>query len=234
MEQLKFTLGPYEFFAAIIGGSPLVIAIFLLLNPIRDLNDFFLTLSNQLSIPVVVAAAFCSYLLGGAIQGVSWRYFLFCCGRLHKSYRYFGDMIALKNAQLPEVKELAEVSELEFEDKLVLLLRQEIGIPQNLNWLDARLMAYLKEMGSQALVTAELHLVNHIMYRNLSINFLILSAAFLLNLLRVQSSVLEQIVFIVLLLLIAYLTFFRSLSFKKWQNRELLLGFYFSVCHRSR
>ena len=39
MDLFKFALGPYEFFAAIIGGVPLVLAIVLLYNPAMSLQD---------------------------------------------------------------------------------------------------------------------------------------------------------------------------------------------------
>ncbi|NEQ46501.1 MAG: hypothetical protein F6K00_24345 [Leptolyngbya sp. SIOISBB] len=229
MDQLKFALGPYEFFASIIGGSPLVIVLFLLFNPIAGPQDLFLVFKNNLSTSAALMSAFISYLLGGGIQGVSWRYFLALCRIFKRDYGYFGDMIPRKHQQLPhDANEIADL-ELDFEDRLVLLLREKTGIPQKLNWLDARLTSYLKENGSQAPITAELHLVNHIMYRNLSLGFLILSLTFVINTLRVQSFILEQSILILLLLGLSYAMFFRSLSFKKWHNRELLLGFYFSA-----
>lgn len=228
MDQLKFTLGPYEFFASIIGGSPLFVALLLLFNPVASPQDLFLIFKNNLSTSTALMSAFVSYILGGGIQGISWRYFLALCRLFKRSYYYFGDMIPQKHRILPRnATEIADL-ELEFEDRLVLLLRDKTGIPNKINWLDARLTSYLKEHGSQASATAELHLVNHIMYRNLSLGFLILGLTFLFNILRVQSFILEQSILTLLLLSLSYTMFFRSLSFKKWHNRELLLGFYFS------
>ncbi|MEM9121391.1 MAG: hypothetical protein AAGD09_26440 [Cyanobacteria bacterium P01_F01_bin.56] len=228
MDQLKFTLGPYEFFASIIGGSPLFVTLLLLFNPVASPQDLFLIFRDNLSLYTALMAAFISYILGGSIQGISWRYFLALCQFFKRDYGYFGDMIPQKHGQLPhDASAIAEL-DLEFEDRLVLLLREKTGIPKKLHWLDARLTSYLKENGSQAPITAELHLVNHIMYRNLSLGFLILGFTFIFNILRVQSFVLEQSILTLLLLGLSYTMFFRSLSFKKWHNRELLLGFYFS------
>ena len=44
MDKLKFALGPYEVLASIIGGSPLVLAIFLLYNPSGSLQNTFLNI----------------------------------------------------------------------------------------------------------------------------------------------------------------------------------------------
>ena len=231
MEQLKFTLGPYEFFASIVGGSPLVLAIFLIYNPSNNLQDMFLTIKNNLSIPVVFLVVFFSYILGGSIQGITWRYFLFLCNFFHFNYSYLGNVILEKSALLPQINEVQEHSILEFEDKLVLMLREKVGIPQNIRWLDARLAAYLKERSSQAVITAESQQANHIMYRNISFGFLLLPIVLLINIFRTQSFTFEYPVLILIFVLISYVTFFRLLSFKKWYNRELLLGFYFSTCN---
>lgn len=229
MEQLKFALGPYKIFASTVGGSPLVLGIFLVCNPSNNLQDVFLAIKNNLSIPVVLLVVFFSYILGGSIQGITWRYFLFFCKIFRRDYNYFGNMISEKNALLTQTSEIQAPSVLEFEDKLVLLLREKTGIPKNLDWLNARLTAYLKERSSQAVITAESYLANHIMYRNMSFGFLLLPIVLLVNLLRTRSFTFEQPMLILLFLLISYMTFFRSLSFKRWHNRELLLGFYFSA-----
>ena len=229
MEQLKFALGPYEIFASIVGGSPLVLGIFLVYNPSNNLQDGFLAIKNNLSLPMVLLVVLLSYMLGGSIQGVTWRYFLFFCKFFRQDYNYFGNMILEKNALLTQAGEMQALSAPGFEDKLVLLLREKVGIPKNLDWLNNRLTAYLKERSSQAVITAESYLANHIMYRNMSFGFLLLPVLLLINLLRTRSFTFEQPMLILLFLLISYMSFFRSLSFKRWHNRELLLNFYFSA-----
>jgi hypothetical protein len=233
MEQLKFSLGPYEIFASIVGGFPLVLAIFLLFNPSHDFQDVFLIVKNNLSIPVVLLIVCFSYILGGSIQGITWKHFLFFCNFFHRDYSYFGNMIAKRNALLTPADESKAPSELDFEDKLVLLLREKVGIPDKMSWINDRLTSYLKERNSPAIVTAESYLANHIMYRNLSFGFLLLPIVLLVNLIRARSFTFEHPVLILLFLLLSYMTFFRSLSFKKWHNRELLLGFYFSATNGS-
>ncbi len=209
MEQFKFALGPYEIFASIVGGSPLVLAIFLIGNPSNNLQNVFLIIKDNLSIPMVFLMAFFSYILGGSIQGITWKYFLFFCKFFNRDYNYFGNMISEKNAlftqeAFTQEDEIQAPSALEFEDKLVLLLREKVGIPKNMDWLNSRLTAYLKEHSSQAVITAESYLANHIMYRNMSFGFLLLSIVLLINLLRTQLFIFEQPVLILVSLLISY------------------------------
>jgi hypothetical protein len=234
MDQVKFALGPYEIFSSTVGGSPLVLALLLICNPSSNLQNLFLLVKNDLSIPGAVLIVFFSYILGGSLQGITWKYFLFLCNLFHQEYSYFGGMIAgtpLQQAPLPQASDLAAALDLEFEDKLVLLLREKVGIPKNLDWLNARLTAYLKERGSPAVITAESYLANHIMYRNMSFGFLLLPVVLIVNLLRTQVFAIEQPLLILLCIAISYMTFLRSLSFKKWHSRELVLGFYFSASH---
>lgn len=229
MEQLKFALGPYEVFASIVGGSPLVLAIFMIYNPSDNLQDIFLLITNNLSIPVVFLIGFFSYMLGGSAQGITWKYFLFLCNWLRLDYSYLGPVIIERNTQLARLDQAPEPGSLEFEDKLVLMLQEKVGIPKKIAWLDSRLAAYLKERGSQAVITAESYQANHIMYRNISFGCLLLLGVLLINLVRTQAFDFEDVALMIMFLTISYVTFFRSVSFKKWHNRELLLGFYFSA-----
>jgi hypothetical protein len=231
MEQLKFALGEYEVFASIVGGSPIVLAIFLICNPSNNFQILVSTINSNLSIPVALLIVFFSYILGGSVQGITWKYFLFLCKLFRLDYTYLGNMISERNALLTQPSEIQVPSVLEFEDKLVFLLREKIGIPKNVDWLNPRLTAYLKERSSLAVITAESFMANHIMYRNMSFGFLLLSIVVLVNILRTWLFTFDQLMLILLFLLISYLTFFRSLSFKSWNSRELLLGFYFSACN---
>ena len=232
MDKLKFALGPYEVFSAIIGGSPLILALFLLYNPVGNLQDTFLSVKDELSFPLVLLIGFCSYILGGSIQGITWRYFLLLCKAFRKDYSYFGNMIEERNAALAQTYEPAVIAALDFEDKLVLRLRDKIGIPKNPNWIDSRLAAYLKAISSEAIATSESYLASHIMHRNLSFGFLLLPIVIVTNFFQGGFSF-EKLMLIFLSLFIAYMSFFRALAFKRWQNRELLLGFYFSTENRA-
>jgi hypothetical protein len=53
MEQLKLALGEYEIFASTVGGSPLVLAIFLICNPSNSFQTLC-SVNNNLSIPVTL------------------------------------------------------------------------------------------------------------------------------------------------------------------------------------
>ncbi len=231
MEQLKFALGPYEIFASAVGGFPLVLAIFLICNSPNRLQDVLLTAKIHLSTPVVIFMVFFSYILGGSIQSITWRYFLLGCKIFRQDHNYsFGKVVSEKNIRLSASDEFQASSALQLEDRLVILLREKVGIPKKMDWLNDRLSAYLRECNSQAVTTAESYMASHIMYRNMSFGFLTLSIAIFVNIFQLRLFLLDEFVLAYCALFFACITFFRSISFKRWHGRELLLGFYFSAC----
>ena len=76
MEQFKFALGPYELFASIVGGLPLTLAICLAYNPTTSLQDIISIIQGNFSTQIAIVFIFFSYILGGLVQGITWKYFL--------------------------------------------------------------------------------------------------------------------------------------------------------------
>lgn len=230
MEQLKYSLGPFELFAAIIGGSPFILAGFLMYNPVKSLTDLAQVIQSSGASGGAVAIAltmlFLSYIIGGTIQGLSWRYFLWLCRIFKKDYFYFGESFFDK-LRASKQKTFNDTRFLEFEDRLVLQIRDKVGVPQKLHWIDSRMKAYLRECNSPAVGDADIHVASHIMYRNLSLGCLLLCGVSLVTAIRTSS--LEFFWVALLVIFLAYLMFLRSVSFKRWQNRALILGFYFAV-----
>ncbi|EKV03714.1 hypothetical protein Lepto7375DRAFT_6025 [Leptolyngbya sp. PCC 7375] len=226
MEQLKYFLGPFELFASIIGGSPFIVAGFLLYNPVESLADLAPIIQSSGTLAISLTFLFLSYIIGGTVQTLSWRYFLLLCHVFKQEYLYMDSQLRERDKKLQQA-ELGNASLLDFEDRLVLQLQQKIGLPKKMRWINARLKAYLRENNSPSVTAAEMHTASHIMYRNLSLGCLILGFVSLINTFRVSS--LELLIVVPLFGYGAYLMFRRSVSFKKWQNRELLLGFYFAA-----
>ncbi|MFG6099308.1 hypothetical protein SPB21_28940 [Leptothoe sp. ISB3NOV94-8A] len=226
MEQLKYFLGPFELFASIIGGSPFIVAGFLLYNPVESLADLAPVIQSSGTLAISLTFLFLSYIIGGTVQTLSWRYFLLLCHVFKQEYLYMDSQLRERDKKLKQA-ELGNTSSLDFEDRLVLQLQQKIGLPKKMRWINARLKAYLRENNSPSVTAAEMHTASHIMYRNLSLGCLILGFVSLINTFRVSS--LELLIVAPFFGYVAYLMFRRSVSFKKWQNRELLLGFYFAV-----
>ncbi|MEM9809508.1 MAG: hypothetical protein AAF959_30030 [Cyanobacteria bacterium P01_D01_bin.56] len=225
MEQLKNNLGPFELFAAIIGGSPFVLAGILLYNPVKTLAELVPLIQKSGSLPIALTILFLSYIIGSTVQDLGWRYFLSLCRLFKEDYFYYGDQLIKRN-QLLQQPVSSDVSHLEFEDKLVLQLREYIGIPNNLDWMNGRLTAYLRECKSPSVATVERFIASHIMHRSLSLGCLVLCMVSIINTVRLGS--LASLAIVPILLYCAYLMFFQALSFQRWQNRELLLGFYFA------
>jgi hypothetical protein len=235
MDLFKFALGPYEFFASIIGGVPILLATFLLYNPVISLQELIVQISASFSIQLLIALSLCSYLLGGLTQGITWKYFLVLCDLFDKDFEYFGkNFITNKNKELAAMDQQSTPKTLEFEDKLVLLLREKIGIPNPISWIYPRLCSYLKEHNRPSIVTADLYQATHIMYRNISFCLLLVGLSLFVNLLRVRLFSFEQLLILLAAVVLAYVAFVRSVSFKRWYTREVLLGFYFAVCNEDR
>ncbi|WP_017298531.1 hypothetical protein [Nodosilinea nodulosa] len=231
MDLFKFALGPYEFFAAIIGGVPLILAIALLYNPAISLQDLIVAVQTSFSIQVVIALAFVSYLLGGLVQGGTWKFFLALCHLFNRDYHYFQAGVLLDREEwLNGLAKDVDPKTLDFEDRLVLLLRDKIGTPKTMNHLYSRVCSYLKEHNRPSIVTADLYQATHIMYRSISFGLLILAGVLPINMLRVGMISFEQIALFVMSLVLSYVAFLRSVSFKRWYAREVLLGFYFAAC----
>ncbi len=229
MEQLKNSLGPYELFAAIIGGSPFILAVFLIYNPLESLMDLANVVqtlgSGGGALAIALTILFLSYIIGGTVQGLTWRYFLLLCRLFNKEYLYLGNQLIERDRALKQ-QEPQDASSLEFEDRLVLLLRQEIGIPKKSDWMNSRLRSYLRERNSPSVAASDTLIASHIMYRNLSLGCLIICLVSFVNAIRLGA--LEPLMIIPILGYAAYLMFWQSVSFKKWQNRDLILGFYFA------
>ncbi|MBW4483358.1 MAG: hypothetical protein KME14_12520 [Tildeniella torsiva UHER 1998/13D] len=231
MDLFKFALGPYEFFAAILGGVPLVLAIFLLYNPAMGVQEFSGLVQTGFSLQVLIALAFASYLLGGLAQSVTWTFFLALCNLFDRDLHYFPAEILLERGEwLQGLAQDVDPKTLDFESRLLLLLQDKVGMPTKMNHLYSRVCSYLKENNRPSLITADLYQATHIMYRNLSFGLLILSGVFLVNILRIGAASFEQVALFFGTLALSYIAFIRSVSFKRWHSREVLLGFYFAAC----
>ena len=168
MEQLKYSLGPFELFASMVGGAPFVLAVFLLYNPVESLADLIPIIQNNGTVAISLTILFLSYVVGGTVQGLSWRYFLWLCKLFKKNYLYFDDRLTAIDRTLKQ-STAHKPNLLEFDERVVLKLREKIGIPKNLNWMNSRLKSYLREQNSPSVAAADTFIASHIMYRNLSL-----------------------------------------------------------------
>jgi hypothetical protein len=185
MEQFKYSLGPYELFSSIIGGVPILLASLILYNPIESLRDVVPIIKNNSSISIAVTFVLLSYILGGLTGRISWFYFLFLCKMLKKDYHYFGDLILRKKEKLENICGEIDINSLPFEERLTLFLIRKIGIPEKFDRIDERLMIYLRGRNAQSVSIADSYRATHIMYRGLSLGFLIMTAVLVINVLRV-------------------------------------------------
>ena len=238
MDQFKFSLGPFELFASIIGGMPLFLAAYIWYQPIQDLPDLAHSIQENASLSNAFVVLFVSYILSTTFRSLTWKCFAYLARRLKRSHRYFGELIVSKRGQLGAIAERIQIegihsSALSFEDRLVYLLEEKIGIPEKTYWIDTRIEAYLREHNKRdTLNTVELHLATHIMYRTWSFGFCVLGLILLINPFRAGQHSFAVWLLPLLSFLFAYLNFSMALNFKRWHNRELLLGFYFAAMNQ--
>jgi hypothetical protein len=231
MKSLNFSLGPFEIFAAIMGGLPLFFACFLLYHPTGSLQDLVPIVRQNASVAIAVVILSFSYVLGGVAQSPSWRYFLLLCKLFRQDFNYFGhNPIQESNKRLLQAGMPLSLEALSFEDKLVVLLHKELDIQQETGWMAGRLKAYLREREKQSVLNdSERYLATHIMYRTWSLGFFAMSAVLVFNLFRVSPLTFELWLLPWGAIAFAFLTFYNAVKFKRWHSRELLLGFYFAA-----
>ncbi|MFK8181908.1 MAG: hypothetical protein AB8B99_00945 [Phormidesmis sp.] len=234
MDQFKFSLGPFEFFASIIGGIPLCLAGYFLYSPIDSLKPEWMIFQEGNLVAIAFVALGVSYVISSTLQGFTWQYFRRLSKLFNCNYRYFlGSFIREKQRQLQAMAQPIALDALSFEARLVFLLQKHIGIPEKMHWMDARVTAYMREHNKQAVLNrAERHLAVHIMHRTWSFGFCVLGFVLLLNPFRLAHHSLELWLLPFVAWLFAYFSFAMALSFKRWHNQVLLLGFYFAAMNQ--
>jgi hypothetical protein len=226
MDQFKFSIGPYELFSSTIAGTPILFAIFLLYRPIESLRDIVSVIRDNSSLSIAVTLVITSYILGGLCTAITWKYFLYICKIFKIDYSYLGMKILEKMKKIDALPADVRLEALDFEDRLIYLLIQKIGIVKRLSLLDARLISYLRLHSLQTVSIAESHLAFHIMYRTLSFGFLLLALVLFTNIFRTGIFTLEQITLPLFSIILSLAAFRMAVSFRKWRNREIVLCFY--------
>ncbi len=226
MDQLKFSLGPYELFSSILAGAPQLLCLLLLYRPISGMAELLPIIKDNSSFSIAATIILSCYLLGSLSSGITWNYFLFLCWLFGVDYSYFGKVVLQKMAEIKSNPERMSAESLDFEERLAVLLLKKIGSIEALGMLDARLIPYLRLHSLPTISVVETYLAQHIMLRALSFGFLLLTIVLAINIFRVPVFRFEQILMLLGAFLISLLAFRRSISFRKWRYREILLTFY--------
>jgi hypothetical protein len=226
MDQFKFSIGPYELFSSTIAGTPILFAIFLLYRPIESLREIVSVIRDNSSLSIAVTLVIISYILGGLCAAITWKYFLYICKKFKIDYSYLGMNILERMRKIEALSADVRLEALDFEDRLIYLLIDKIGIVKRLSLLDDRLISYLRLHSLQTVLIAESHLAFHIMYRTLSFGFLLLALVLFTNIFRTGIFTLEQITLPLFSIILSLAAFRMAVSFRKWRNREIVLCFY--------
>lgn len=227
MDQLKFSLGPFELFSSILAGAPLLLGVYLIYRPINGMRELITILKDNSSFSLAVGVVLACYLLGSLTQGISWRYFLYITKIFRIDYGDNGRRALRKMEELKADLNNLIVDALGFEDRLAALLLKKIGSIQRLSVLDSRLISYVRLHSLPTAAVAESYLAQHIMFRALSFGFLLFAPVLAVNAYRTPNFTKEEILLPCVSLLISVAAFQRAVSFRRWRYRELLHTFYF-------
>ena len=93
MNQLKYSLGPFEVFSSFISGLPLLLSFYILYNREFSLARFNSTILMNSSFADLLLLTLISYVLGALISGISYPYFKFMGKLLGRDFLYFEKQI---------------------------------------------------------------------------------------------------------------------------------------------
>jgi len=224
MESIKNSIGPFEIFSSFISGIPIVFSFYLLFIPGAklELNELILkaTFSNLMLIIIIC------YLIGGSVSGISYKFLKLFSKLLRK------DHLAIEKSFLENINDIKtkyskdEFLEMKLEDRIAHLVKIHIGISK-LSWVNDRLLPYIQKKEFQLAQKAQNHVAISIMYRNLSLGFLILTFSIITFLFLNKTYASLYYIFPILSLVFSYLAINQAISFRHWWARDVLLGFYY-------
>lgn len=229
MNPLKFSLGPYDLFGAIISGLPILFGIDLIYYQ-WNLGEILRSVA-ELDLQHLLVGVILSYLLGSMMSGLTWFYFHRVCHLFKKHYddaegRLLSKMKDLEGEMSPEEFEKAS-----FKERLAYMVKRRI-CDTEINGVNNRLLPLLRQEAPAIAANADQFMALKIMFRNLSFGLLVLFA--MLTGYGVTEAVIDmdgQGFFLHLLiglvcLGLSILAFSRALTFRGFWGRQVLVGFY--------
>jgi hypothetical protein len=226
MDNFKYNLGPFEMFSNLLSGIFILAGICIIIFPKSDFHQLFNMFSTIPLMPNLIIYIILSYILGAGIGGVSYAYLKFLC----KVFRQ--DYISMENTLLKDLNDLKvkikieDFYDLPFEKRLAYMVNQYIALPK-LSHVNDYLLPYLRDRCSNVAAKSDTFISSSIMNRNLSFGFLVAAFGFLSCIIFSESTWITFLIVILICLMLAVFFFFRSLKFKEWWSREVLLGFYY-------
>lgn len=222
MQRPQIQLGPFEAFAAIVGGLPFIAAAMLVYEPQTTPDEMFTALVSDATFASLVVLLLSSYIVGSVASATTYGYFTTVSKWLKLDYRY------LRDGVLEDADRTVE-SQDEMGPSLTVLVARRLGSPGGPGRLDGRVAAYLLARNKHdALKRADTHLAMHIMSRNLSLGFVLLAIALTINAAISSPPFVSSLLLILVSLVVAFGMIYRSVQYKRWNSRTLLLAFYFA------
>jgi hypothetical protein len=112
-----------------------------------------------------------------------------------------------------------------YDDRLSYIVKQHIG-PSTYPAANFRLLPYIRQVGGPLMNQIESYMAFHIMYRNLSFGFLLLTLVSIGLSFYWKNAINIYVLVAIMALPLAILFFLRSVTLRQWWVREGLNGFY--------
>jgi hypothetical protein len=226
MNNFKYNLGPFEIFSNLLSGLFLMAGLCIIILPKSDFQELFSLFQSISVMPNLIVIIITGYIVGAGIGGFSYKYLKIAC----KIFRC--DYISMENHLLKDINEnqnkltLTEFLELSFEKRLSYLVNQHVTFPK-LSHVNDYLLPFLREKCENVAIKSETFIASSIMYRNLSLGFLVTAIGLISCIIFSEAELFTFLITTAVCIGFAILLFFRSLKFKEWWSREILLGFYY-------
>lgn len=226
MDQLKFSLGPHEIFSMFFSGIPLMLSIYILMTPANELSKVNLNVLNNISLTSFLGIIIASSILGGLISGITWIYFKVISRVFRVDYSKLEKKLLENFDTINIIINKEDFLKLNYNDRLTYMIKHHIGAGSKFPWANFRLLPYVRKVGGSIIDTIDYQIATHLMYRNLSFGFLLVSVTSIIRLLTTPSIFFIYLSIASIALILSIVAFLRAIVHRQWWVRDGLNGFY--------
>ena len=225
MDYFKNSFSPYELFSSLISGIPILFCLFLLFTPARELQVYDLGKVRDLFSISTLLIFIAGAIISGSISGLTFRYFKIMCKIFKKDYQFLEKKLFRNFDDIGVLVDKEKFLNMSYDDRLSYIVKQHIGTttyPAS----NFRLLPYIRQFGGPLMNQIESYIAFHIMFRNISFGFLLLTLISIGLLFYWKSAIYIYVLLAIIALPLSILSFLRSVVLRQWWVREGLNGFY--------
>lgn len=226
-QQAKILITPFEVFSSAAGGTTLSFSILLMYTRLVDITKIIEYININYSINNLIMFLLLSFLLGSLFSGVSYRI-----------YKYIRELFGMnehvdklnidtirKYRDVPSI-ELSKFNTLSYSEQLSFFLSRKSNTEKTVSLCLRSVIPYIRVNDNISTRVYDNHLAQHIMYRTFSLGVFLMLIVTSINLLKIGNIDFSPILFILVMILLIYVSFKKAYHFKKWAIREIVYSFY--------